>query len=75
MKIEQLLYFISVSQTLSLNKTAELFFITPQGLSKALKNLEQEFNVQLLDSTKQGTSLTEDGQVFFEQGQANGRHL
>lgn len=67
MKIEQLLYFISVSQTLSLNKTAELFFITPQGLSKALKNLEQEFNVQLLDSTKQGTSLTEDGRYFLKK--------
>lgn len=67
MKIEQLLYFISVSQTLSLNKTAELFFITPQGLSKALKNLEQEFNVQLLDSTKQGTSLTEDGKYFLNK--------
>lgn len=67
MKIEQLLYFISVSQTLSFNKTAELFFITPQGLSKALKNLEFEFNVQLLESTKQGTSLTEDGKHFLNK--------
>ena len=69
MKIEQLLYFISVSQTLSLNKTAELFFITPQGLSKALKNLELEFNVKLLESTKHGTSLTEDGKYFLNKAQ------
>ena len=69
MKIEQLLYFISVSQTLSLNKTAELFFITPQGLSKALKNLELEFNVKLLESTNQGTSLTADGRHFLNEAQ------
>lgn len=67
MKIEQLYYFKSLSQTHSFNKTADDFFISPQGLNKSLKALEKEFGVRFFESDKKGTLLTDNGILFLEQ--------
>jgi len=65
MTLEQLLYFVSIAETKSAHKTAEQFYISPQAISKALKNLEKEFNTVFLSFTKQGTFLTENGKIFL----------
>lgn len=66
MTIEQLLYLISLSKTHSFNKTAELYYISPQGLHKSLKQLETEFETSLYDSSSLGTVLTENGQILLQ---------
>jgi len=65
MRIEQLLYFISVAETGSLNKTANKFFISPQGLHKSLKGLEDELGLKLFIADKHGTHLTDKGNIFL----------
>ena len=66
MTIEQLLYLISLSKTHSFNKTAELYYISPQGLHKSLKQLEKEFETPLYDSSSFGTILTENGRILLK---------
>lgn len=44
MTLEQLKYFIDVAETRNMTVSAQKFFITPQGLSRSLKGLQQELN-------------------------------
>lgn len=69
LKIEQLYYFCSLAQTHSFNKTSEDFFISPQGVNKSMKALEDEFGVAFLASNKKGTHLTENGEFFLGKAQ------
>ena len=62
MRMEQLKYLVSVAQTGSMNKTAELLFVSPQAVSKAIKQLEEELDVALLVRTRMGVTLTNVGE-------------
>lgn len=68
MRIEQLSYLIDIAQTQSISKTAQNFYITQQGVSDALKKLEKEVDLELLQRTKYGVILTKNGQFFAEKG-------
>ncbi len=48
MNIEYLHYFLDVAHTKSITKAAKLNFISPQGMSRAMNELEKEFGYQLL---------------------------
>lgn len=69
MRIEQLLYLKDLSETHSITQTAQRFFMTQQGLSNAIRNLENEYNVTLLTRSNQGVSLTSEGQLFLAKAQ------
>ena len=45
----------------SLSKAAKALFITPQGLSRVLKNLEAELECTLVNRVASGLELTESG--------------
>ena len=45
----------------SFSKAAELLSYTPSGVSQLVNSLEDELNLQLLNRSKKGVSLTEDG--------------
>ena len=47
MRTEQLKYLVDVAETGSMNKTAERLFVSPQAVSKAIKQLEEELGVDL----------------------------
>ena len=47
MTIQDLEYFAAVCREHSINRAARQLYITPQGLSKALKTLEQELGAVL----------------------------
>ena len=49
MSIQDLEYFAAVCRERSINRAAKLLYITPQGLSKSIKALEQELNAKLLN--------------------------
>ncbi len=65
MRTDQLLYFLDLAQSGSINKTADHFYISHQAISSAIKRLEQELNTLLFDRTKSGVSLTEQGAYFL----------
>lgn len=61
MRMEQLQYLVDVAETKSMSKTAERLFVTPQAISKNLKQLELELDEALLVRTSMGVELTRIG--------------
>ena len=66
MRTEQLQYLIEISKHKSMNIASQKLHISPQALSTAMKGLEKELNMQLLERTTMGVSLTEDGEKLKE---------
>ena len=66
MTIKDLENFRIVCEERSITKGARLLYITPQGLSKSIKNLESEWHTQLLNRTTQGITLTETGKYLYQ---------
>ncbi|MDR1157688.1 MAG: LysR family transcriptional regulator [Oscillospiraceae bacterium] len=65
MTLQQLKYFIEIVNCGSINKAAERLFIAQPSLSNALKDLENEFSLDLITRTPRGISLTSDGAEFL----------
>jgi DNA-binding transcriptional LysR family regulator len=58
--------FLSVAETLHFGRSARLINLSQPALSLQIKALEDELGIQLLSRKRQGTVLTEAGQVFRE---------
>ncbi|AGA68202.1 transcriptional regulator [Desulfitobacterium dichloroeliminans LMG P-21439] len=69
MRIEQLYYLVEVSKNKSLTVAAEQIHVSQQNLSVAIRNLEKEFNVELLVRSHKGISLTSEGEEFVNKAQ------
>jgi len=69
MDIWQLKYFIQVCNDSSFSKASRNLHISQQGLSKIIKNLEDEFEAQLFYRSPKGVILTEFGHLLFEKSQ------
>jgi len=67
MRIEQLQYLVEVAETGSMSIAAENNYISQQSLSEAIKKLEQEFEVDLVERSYKGVHLTETGRKFVEK--------
>lgn len=67
MKLLQLKYFLDAVECHSLHKSAERCNISVQGLSKAIKTLEEELGVVLVTRTSKGVYLTETGEYLVEK--------
>ena len=65
MRIEQLRYFLSLAKTQSLNKTGLEFYTTHQGISKAIRQLEDEIGAPLFTRSSKGMFLTNEGHMFL----------
>lgn len=65
MRIEQLHYLIAVSRHKSITAAAKEIHVSQQNLSVALRNLEEEFGVELLVRSPQGVTLTPEGELFL----------
>ena len=48
MTIQQLKYIIGVSETGSINKAAEILYVSQPSLTAAIKDVENEFNITIL---------------------------
>ncbi|MGD9569261.1 MAG: LysR family transcriptional regulator [Sedimentibacter sp.] len=71
MNTKDLISFLQVCHDGSITKAAKALFITPQGLSKIIINLEQELNFPLFYRNGNGLTLTEYGVLLEERA----RHL
>ena len=66
MRIEQLLYVVEVADSKLVNAAANKLFVTPQNISKAIRQLENELGTTIFNRTKYGMFLTESGQIVYE---------
>jgi DNA-binding transcriptional LysR family regulator len=70
MEQRQLLNFLSVCEEKYITKAADRRFITRQGLSKSIRELEDELSVTLLERNRNGVELTEYGKVLEKAARA-----
>lgn len=67
MNTKELKCFALVYEKKSINQAARKLYITPQGLSRMLKNLEEEMGTQLFERTQKGVEATECGVFLYEK--------
>lgn len=65
MTLMQLHYIITISETGSLNKAADLLYVSQPSLSSAVKELEKEFGITIFNRSGKGVTLTNDGIEFL----------
>ena len=59
--------FVRVYEEQSISRAAGQLFITPQGLSKVIRHLEQELRCELFVRTRQGVKPTRSGTILYEK--------
>ena len=69
MDIRQREYFIAAAQRGNFTKAAEDLFITRQALSKAVRNLEHETGLTLMDNKDGHLELTAEGRTLFDDAE------
>jgi len=70
MTLQQLHYVITISETGSMNKAAELLYIAQPSLTSAVKELEKEIGITIFNRSGRGVSLTADGIEFLSYARA-----
>ena len=63
-------FFITIAKEKNMSRASKLLYISPQGLSKAVKRLEEEVGSVLLDRSERELRLTETGEAVFEYAKA-----
>lgn len=66
MSIKDLNVFKIVAEEKNLTRASRLLYMTPQGVSKIIKNLENEYDCEFFLRTGNGMELSECGQHFYE---------
>lgn len=65
MTLQQLHYAITISEAGSLNKAAELLYVSQPSLTSAIKELERELGIIIFNRGGRGVTLTADGAEFM----------
>lgn len=65
MTIQQLNYAITIAEIGSLNKAAEVLYVSQPSLTSAVKELEKELGITIFNRSGRGVSLTADGAEFI----------
>ena len=66
MDTKDLRFFRQVYETGSINKASRQLFITPQGLSKVIRHLEEELQADLFQRSANGMVPTESGRYLYD---------
>lgn len=67
MELQQIKYFLALSEELHFWKTSQRMFITQSALSRQIKALEDEIGVKLFERSKRTVKLTEAGLFLKNQ--------
>lgn len=65
MTLKQCQYLVAISKYNSISKAADMLYVTQPSISKAIKDLEEEFEITILDRSNKGVSFTEEGTEFL----------
>lgn len=65
MTLTQLNYIITIAETKSMNKAAELLYVSQPSLTNAIKELEKELGIRIFNRGGRGVTLTNDGVEFL----------
>lgn len=68
MDIRQLSYFIEVAKLNSYTKASQSLHLSQSTLSKVVKALEEELQVELIDRSSKQIKLTAAGEIIFAEG-------
>lgn len=66
MTLQQLHYAITIAETGSLNKAAEILYISQPSLTSAMQELEKELGITVFNRSRRGVTLTVDGIEFMQ---------
>lgn len=66
MTLQQLNYAITISECGSLNKAAEILYISQPSLTNSMQELEKEIGITIFYRSGRGVSLTRDGAEFLQ---------
>lgn len=67
MKLTQLQYYIAACQHNNITAAAKELHISQPSISNAIRDLEQEFGVELLSRTNKILSRTQEGEYFYRR--------
>ena len=67
MEIQQLIYFLEITETQSFTKAANKLFVSQPALSKSLHRLEEELDSPLLIRDGKNIVLTEAGELLYQR--------
>ncbi len=65
MELWQLRYFVTVANTLSFSKAAELLYVSQPAISQQISELERELKVTLLERGNRKIQLTPEGELLL----------
>lgn len=65
MTLQQIMYAITISEKGSMNKAAEILYISQPSLTSAIKELEKETGITIFSRTGKGVVPTKDGEEFL----------
>jgi DNA-binding transcriptional LysR family regulator len=66
LNITELKYLLEVANEKSISTAAKKLFVAQPNVSKAIKNLEEEYGIQLFERNSRGVIPTREGQRFIE---------
>lgn len=66
MEIKQIKYFVEVVRQGGMTQASEHLYIAQSTISKAIKNIENEYDITLFDRSKKQIKLTDIGQTFYD---------
>lgn len=70
MDIKDLKIFQTIAREQNITQSSRLLYMTPQGISKVIKKLENELECSLFIRTSSGMKLTESGRRFLSYADA-----
>lgn len=82
MTLQQCRYLVEISKHNSISKAASALYVTQPSISKAIRELEEDLEITILDRTNKGVAFTEEGaellfyaKILLEQAESVSYHF